>query len=217
MTAAATAFSPDPSLPARERILLAAHELFYRDGLRATGVDRVIAAAGVTKVTFYRHFPAKDELIRAFLAYRHERWMAWFQATLARHQAAQSPTDRLQKPLQPLAVAHRRRPRRRRLQPLAVALGEWLREPGFRGCAFINAVAELGGGLGDALAIAAAHKQDMVGAIETLLQGRPESRALAEAAGLAADGAIVRAQTGGAAVDQALAGLERVLTALTPA
>lgn len=201
MTAAATAFSPDPSLPARERILLAAHELFYRDGLRATGVDRVIAAAGVTKVTFYRHFPAKDELIRAFLAYRHERWMAWFQATLARHQAAQSPTDRLQKPL----------------QPLAVALGEWLREPGFRGCAFINAVAELGGGLGDALAIAAAHKQDMVGAIETLLQGRPESRALAEAAGLAADGAIVRAQTGGAAVDQALAGLERVLTALTPA
>ena len=86
-----TPFVLDPSLPARERILLAAHELFYRDGLRATGVDRVIAAAGVTKVTFYRHFPAKDELIRAFLAYRHERWMDWFQAALARHQAAQSP------------------------------------------------------------------------------------------------------------------------------
>src|SRR5450830_802403 len=161
-------FVLDPSLPARERILLATHELFYREGLRATGVDRVIAAAGVTKVTFYRHFPAKDELIRAFLAYRHERWMGWFQAALARHQAAQSATERQRQPL----------------QPLAAALGEWLREPGFRGCAFINAVAELGGGL-------------------------------AEAAGLAVDGAIVRAQTGGAAVEQALAGLERVLTALT--
>jgi len=192
-------FVLDPSLPARERILLAAHELFYREGLRATGVDRVIAAAGVTKVTFYRHFPAKDELIRAFLAYRHERWMGWFQAALARHQAAQSATERQRRPL----------------QPLAAALGEWLREPGFRGCAFINAVAELGGGLGDALAISAAHKQDMVGAIEALLAGHPEARALAEAAGLAVDGAIVRAQTGGAAVEQALAGLERVLTALT--
>lgn len=193
-------FVLDPSLPARERILLAAHELFYRDGLRATGVDRVIAAAGVTKVTFYRHFPAKDELIRAFLAYRHERWMGWFQAALARHREAQSPAERLRHPL----------------HPLAAALGEWLREPGFRGCAFINAVAELGGGLGDALAISAAHKQDMVGAIETLLVGRPDAHALAEAAGLAADGAIVRAQTGGVAVEQALAGLERLLAALTP-
>lgn len=201
MTTALTSFTLDPSLPARERILQAAHELFYREGLRATGVDRVIATAGVTKVTFYRHFPAKDELIRAFLAYRHERWMDWFEAALARYRAAQSPTDRLRRPL----------------QALAAALGEWLREPGFRGCAFINAVAELGGGLSDALAISAAHKQDMVRAIETLLEGHPEARALAEAAGLAADGAIVRAQTGGAAVEQALAALDRVLAALTPA
>ncbi|MHB8759563.1 MAG: TetR/AcrR family transcriptional regulator, partial [Thiobacillus sp.] len=42
------------ALPARERILAAAHGLFYRDGIRATGIDRVIAEAGVTKVTFYR-------------------------------------------------------------------------------------------------------------------------------------------------------------------
>lgn len=65
-------------LPARERILLAAHDLFYREGIRATGVDKVIAAAGVTKVTFYRHFPSKHDLIRAFLEYRHGIWMAWF-------------------------------------------------------------------------------------------------------------------------------------------
>ena len=63
-------------LPASERILLTAHDLFYREGIRATGIDRVIAESGVTKVTFYRHFPSKNELILAFLAYRHERWMA---------------------------------------------------------------------------------------------------------------------------------------------
>lgn len=52
--------------PARERILLTAHDLFYRDGIRASGIDRVIAEAGVSKATFYRHFPSKNALIRAF-------------------------------------------------------------------------------------------------------------------------------------------------------
>ncbi|WP_394700542.1 TetR/AcrR family transcriptional regulator [Thiomicrorhabdus sp.] len=65
-------------LPARERILLTAHDLFYREGIRATGIDRLIREAGVTKVTFYRHFPSKNDLILAFLHYRHQRWMDWF-------------------------------------------------------------------------------------------------------------------------------------------
>lgn len=188
-------------LPARERILLAAHDLFYREGIRATGVDRVIACAGVSKLTFYRHFPSKDDLIRAFLQYRHGRWMDWFRAALARHRAAQNEAGRRSQPL----------------QPLAAALAEWLREPGFRGCAFINAVAELGGGLDEALALSAAHKRDMVAAIAALLDTRPEAQALAEAAALAVDGAIVRAQTGGAALDEALAGLQRLLAALQAA
>ena len=59
---------------ARERILATAHDLFYRDGIRATGVDKLIAESGVAKLTFYRHFAAKDDLVRAFLDYRHERW-----------------------------------------------------------------------------------------------------------------------------------------------
>ena len=75
-------------LPARERILRTAHDLFYAEGLRATGIDRVIAEAGVTKVTFYRHFPSKNDLILAYLNLRHEQWMAWFVAALARHGAA---------------------------------------------------------------------------------------------------------------------------------
>lgn len=63
--------SPAPAAetpaPARERILDAAGALFYRDGFRAVGVDRVIAEAGVAKATFYRHFPSKDDLIVAWL------------------------------------------------------------------------------------------------------------------------------------------------------
>lgn len=201
LSSAASLLGPVPdlsALPARERILAAAHELFYREGLRATGVDRVIATAGVSKVTFYRHFPAKDELIRAFLAHRHTRWMAWFNQALARHQACQSEAERQQRPL----------------APLADALSEWLHAPEFRGCAFINAVAELGGGLNDALALSAAHKQDMVEAIARLLPAGPEGLALAEAAGLAADGAIVRAQTHRGAIDPAVMALRRVLQAL---
>ena len=58
----------NPPVPTpRERILLAAHDLFYRDGVRATGIDRVIAESGVAKVTFYRQFQSKDDLILAFL------------------------------------------------------------------------------------------------------------------------------------------------------
>ncbi len=49
-------------LPSRERILLAAHKLFYSFGIRATGIDRVITESGVAKVTFYRHFPSENEL-----------------------------------------------------------------------------------------------------------------------------------------------------------
>jgi AcrR family transcriptional regulator len=52
---------------ARERILFAAHELFYREGIRATGIDRVIAESGVAKLSFYRHYPSKNDLVLAFL------------------------------------------------------------------------------------------------------------------------------------------------------
>lgn len=183
----------DPTpLPARERILVTAHDLFYRDGIRATGVDRLIAESGVAKLTFYRHFASKDDLVRAFLDYRHERWMAWFVDALGRQGAAPGAG----------------------LAPLAPALAEWFADPGFRGCAFINSVAEVGGALPDATAISRRHKQDMVQVIAGLLPATPEGRDAAEAAALAVDGAIVRAQMGD--VKAALAGLRRLLRALAP-
>lgn len=187
------------SSPARNRILETAHDLFYRDGVRATGIDRLIAEAGVTKVTFYRHFPSKDDLVLAFLDYRHERWMGWFCAALARHREGQREDERRADPL----------------APLALALAEWFENPDFRGCAFINSVAEMGGALPRAVEIAARHKDDMTKAIAALLPRDMENRAIAaQAAGLAADGAIIRAQTGRAAGRKALKALRLVSKAL---
>lgn len=182
---------------ARERILLTAHDLFYRDGIRATGIDRVIAESGVTKTTFYRHFPSKNDLIRAFLEYRHQRWMGWFGEALLRHGA---------KPGGGLA-------------PLVPALREWFHNPIFRGCAFINSVAELGGVLPDVAEISRGHKDDMMRAILELLPDSPERRAVADAVAVAVDGAIVKAQleSHGGPPQAALASLERIVRALAPA
>lgn len=182
------------NLPAKERILLTAHDLFYRDGIRATGIDKVIAESRVTKVTFYRHFPSKNELIRAFLEYRHRRWMDWFVDALRRHGAKPSGG----------------------LAPLVPVMEEWFRNPVYRGCAFINTVAELGATLPDAVDICCNHKQDMIQVIAGLLPDGESRQCLAIAAGVAIDGAIVRAQLeSNTAVDKAsLRSLAVLLAAL---
>jgi AcrR family transcriptional regulator len=186
------------ALPARERILLTAHDLFYADGIRATGIDRVIAASGVTKVTFYRHFPSKDDLVRAFLDHRHARWMAWFVDALGRRGAHERAGD---------AGA---------LLLLADVMAEWFADPAFRGCAFINAVAEVGGSVEGAAERAREHKREMVEVIAGLLPAAlPARMALAQAAALGVDGAIVKAQMGGAALArEAVDDLRRLLEAL---
>jgi AcrR family transcriptional regulator len=172
---------------ARERILHTAHELFYRDGVRATGVDRVIAESGVTKVTFYRHFPSKNDLVRAYLAYRHTRWMAWFTDALARHGDG--------------------------ADAIVPAVDEWFRDPRFRGCAFINSVGELGGTLPDVVEIARSHKQDMAAAIAAVLPPSRQRAKIAQAVALAIDGAIVRAQFD-SSPDAALSALDRIINSL---
>jgi AcrR family transcriptional regulator len=186
--------TPIADKPPRERILLTAHDLFYRDGIRATGIDKVIAQSGVTKVTFYRHFPSKNDLIRAFLAYRHELWMAWFNDAIQRHGGRAEGG----------------------LSPLVATMAEWFRKPIYRGCAFINTVAELGGVLPDVVDICDQHKQDMVRVISALLPGSPNRLQLANAAAVAIDGAIVKAQLEAqdAEEKQSLRSLETLLTAL---
>ncbi len=182
--------TPSPSVQAaspRERILMTAHDLFYREGIRATGIDRVIAKSGVAKVTFYRHFPSKNDLIYEFMEYRHLQWMAWFTDALARHGGGPDA--------------------------LCPALAEWFADADFRGCAFINSVAELGGTLPAVVAISQRHKQDMAAAIAGLLPPSRHNKQDALDLALAVDGAITRAQTE-ETPQSALASLKRIQKSL---
>jgi AcrR family transcriptional regulator len=154
--------------PARERILVTAHDLFYRDGIRGTGIDSVIELAQVTKATFYRHFNSKNDLIIAYLEYRHERWMSWFTAALQRHGGT--------------------------LQALVPTMAEWFRSPAYRGCAFINGVSEIAPALPEVTEITRRHKADMQKAIAALLPAGRRRETRARALALAVDGSIVQAQ-----------------------
>ena len=176
-------FSADiAALPARDRILATAHRLFYQEGLRATGIDRLIAESGVTKVTFYRHFPSKNDLIQAYLAQRHSLWMDWFRGALARQPGPAALVD---------------------------ALREWFSSDDFRGCAFINGAGEMPAepAVMDA---ARRHKAEMRQAIAERLPESPGKNEMAEMLSLAVDGAIVRAQLDGHP-DAALAALESLI------
>jgi len=164
----------DREPPARERILRCAHDLFYADGIRATGIDRVIAQSRVTKVTFYRSFPSKTDLIHAYLDYRHQRWMSWLRESLAAL-AAQglSPLDQL-----------------------VASFEQWWSDGAYRGCAFINSAVELGTTDAQVLATARRHKDEMTAELEALLPSGPQVSARAQALALAIDGAIVHVQLG---------------------
>ncbi len=186
MRTANTSISQQPS--ARERILSTASDLFYREGIRATGIDRIIAASGVTKVTFYRHFPSKNDLIREFLESRHQRWMLWFIDALQRHGGG--------------------------IQALVPSLGEWFNDESFRGCAFINSVGELGGVLPEVIEITRRHKLEMTSVIEKLLSPSRQRKQNAQAISLAVDGAIIRAQFE-QTPEAALSSLGRVLKAMS--
>src|ERR1700693_1988252 len=70
---------------ARERILTTAGELFYQEGSRAVGIDTVIAESGVAKMSLYRSFRSKDELIGAWLEERNDRYWGWLDAIVQRH------------------------------------------------------------------------------------------------------------------------------------
>jgi AcrR family transcriptional regulator len=108
---------------ARDRLLAAADELFYEEGIHTVGIDRVIDRAGVAKATLYSVFGSKDELIRAYLTARH----------VARQERLRNGLARYETP-------------RERLLGVFDVLGELFAQPGYRGCAFLNASAEASAG-----------------------------------------------------------------------
>lgn len=157
----------------RDRILEVAEKLFYQNGIRAVGIDTIIAQSNVAKMTFYNHFKSKDLLVIEFLKRRDEMWRDWFVSTLQR--LAPDVNDR------PLAIFD--------------ALEERFSKKDFRGCAFINTMVEIADGDHAAHQVAAEHKTKVQALVRAYLSeaGVKKSDELSKAFLLLMDGAIITA------------------------
>ena len=163
-----------PSQAAADRILETASKLFYEKGIRATGVDGIAAESGMTKMTLYACFGSKEELVRAYLSRRDQRWREWFEGAVERHAGGNASR-------RPLAIFD--------------ALAERLASPEFRGCAFINAMAELDDRAHPGYVIAAEHKERVQDYVRGLLKdsGYRDAPSLAKRFMVLIDGAMVTA------------------------
>jgi AcrR family transcriptional regulator len=160
----------------RKRILDAATELFYANGLRAVSADRIVAQVGITKVTFYRHFPTKEDLIVAYL----ERRADWERAAVdsARAAAPGKPAEAL--------------------RMIVDGIGQESCSPGFRGCPFINAAAEYADPDHPIRNVVNAHRAWFKGAIEEFLVelGVTDSSRVADQLVILRDGAMISGYLG---------------------
>lgn len=113
---------PAPTPPgARERILNAAYELFSQHGIRAVGIDTIIAKSGVAKMSLYKHFRSKEELVLVYLKMREALWTRqWLEAEIM--ETGTTPAERL------LAIFD--------------VFNGWFQKPDFEGCSFINVLLE---------------------------------------------------------------------------
>ncbi|MCD2186666.1 TetR/AcrR family transcriptional regulator [Actinomycetospora soli] len=130
---------------ARERLLTRAGELFYGEGIRAVGVDRLVSEARVTRATFYRHFPSKEDLVLTYLRGADAQVRQRVQAAT---EGAATAADAL--------------------RAMATSIGEDLARPGFRGCAFLRAAAEFPDPADAVHREVAAHRAWFVRALEDL-------------------------------------------------
>jgi AcrR family transcriptional regulator len=108
--------------PAKERVLAAAYDLFCQHGIRAVGIDTIIERSGVAKMTLYRHFASKDDLVLAVLARREQLWsQGWL----------------------PDEVMSRAETGAQRMLAVFDVFDGWFQRPSFEGCFFINALLEV--------------------------------------------------------------------------
>jgi AcrR family transcriptional regulator len=157
---------------ARQRILETADRLFYEEGFRTVGIDRIIGEAEVAKATLYVHFPSKDDLILAVLQHREQCTSEFFRTSMGRHAKVKGP-----------------------LGPFFAALREWFETPGFRGCAFQNAAVELADPKHPGTEFARGYKQRFGEFLRGLIEGSVGGKAarLTPAVSLLVEGAIVTA------------------------
>ncbi len=165
--------------PARQRLLEVASELFYQEGIRAIGVDTIVERSGVGKATLYRHFPTKDDLIAAYLEQEDRLWWQWFEEVIAPHEG--SPKAQL------LAFFE--------------ACTRRLTQPGFRGCAFLNALAEFSEADHPAHRCAVEHERALRWRLSQLSQqaGARDPEVLADQLLLVSNGALASASIFGEA------------------
>ena len=160
---------------ARERLLDSAEALFYRHGIQAMGIDRLLEDSGVGRASFYRHFESKDALVSAVLERRDAAWLAAFGDILdACHN-------------EPLALFN--------------AMAQRYGENDFRGCAFINAMVEAADRNSPWHRIATGHKQALIGRLAESLRaaGHTDTEQQATRWLLLLDGAVVTAMREGRA------------------
>ncbi|QPS35220.1 TetR/AcrR family transcriptional regulator [Brevibacterium casei] len=161
--------TPPQLTPGARRILDTAAALFYSRGIHAVGVDTIAEESGLTKRTLYDRFGSKDALIAAYLQVRHEAWWARLEKRLAALSAESTPGSRA------LAVFD------------SYTLDS---ETTARGCAFVNAAAELPSDH-PARGVIRAHKRAVEGLLADILGDSPDPRSLAEHIFLLLEGGIV--------------------------
>jgi AcrR family transcriptional regulator len=154
--------SPAATIPADQAprlVLDVADRLFYERGIAAVGMDDVRDESGVSLRRLYGLYPSKRDLVAAWLDDRHVRWMQWFTAAVER--LTTDGTD-------PLVATFD-------------ALVEWAESPGYRGCAFLNAIAETTEIDASHRAIVAAHKRSLIDHLTTLALNRHATSAMSPA------------------------------------
>ena len=138
---------PKGEVSARERILAAAGELFYREGIRAIGVDTVVERSGVSKTSLYRLFDSKDALIAAFAAERDQLFWIWWDGVEEQHAG------------DPRAL----------LEALLSGIAEKIGRPAFRGCPFLNLATEFPDQNHPGRVIARDNKEEMRARLATIV------------------------------------------------
>ena len=169
-----------PKTSKREHLVATAQRLFYQEGIKGTGIDRIIEEAAVAKRTLYNHFNSKDELIIAALHRRDAEFMGLLNTLVEKYESQQSGDTRFNKIL-----------------AFFDAIEEWTQSPDFSGCMFINASAEYPTKRSPIHTVCSKHKKLVMEYIEQLLEPLNiiEKQSISLQLAILTDGAIVNAHT----------------------
>jgi AcrR family transcriptional regulator len=164
-------------LKARDRIFAVAKDMFYHRGIRAVGVESIVAAAGATKMSLYRSFPSKDDLVVAYLKDRDAIYWQWWNDIMDRH-----PDDP-----------------RQQIRALFDSVGKRTSGPGYRGCPFTNAATEFPEPDHPGRAVAAENKRELRARLRGLAAaaGARDAKALGDQLFVLIEGAYASGQVMG--------------------